>query len=89
MSKKAYEDIDLLEKNCNNLFKDYEEKVKNSTIMAGQNDLVDYNIKNLNNSVKWFYNSIMDLIKDIKEKFKGYKFDTAKNLNSLRANTLK
>jgi hypothetical protein len=89
MSKKAYEDIDLLEKNCNNLFKDYEEKVKNSTIMGGQNDLVDYNIKNLNNSVKWFYNNIMDLIKDIKEKFKGYKFDTAKNLNSLRANTLK
>ena len=31
----------------------------------------------------------MDLIRDIKEKFKGYKFDTAKNLNSLRANTLK
>ena len=45
---------------------------------------MDYNLRTINNSVKWFFTSLKQMITDIREKFANWKFDTQKNLNMLK-----
>lgn len=80
LASRSFEEIELLEKNIDELFEEYEERVKNSNLLSGQNDLLDFNIRIINNSVKWFFNSLKKMISDIKEKFSQWKYDTQKNL---------
>jgi hypothetical protein len=84
MVGRSFEEIQSLEKNVNELFRDYEERVKNSNLASGQNELMDYNLRTINNSVKWFFTSLKEMITNIKEKFSNWKFDTQKNLNMLK-----
>ena len=89
MISRSYEEINSLEKNVNELFKDYEERVKNSNLISGQNELMDYNMRIINNSVKWFFNSLKQMIIDIRDKFSNWKFDAQKNLNNVKINSNK
>ena len=84
MVGRSYEEIQSLEKSVSELFRDYEERVKNSNLASGQNELMDYNLRTINNSVKWFFTSLKEMITNIKEKFSNWKFDTQKNLNMLK-----
>ena len=84
MVGRSFEEIQSLEKNVSELFRDYEERVKNSNLASGQNELMDYNLRTINNSVKWFFTSLKQMITDIREKFANWKFDTQKNLNMLK-----
>ena len=84
MVGRSFEEIQSLEKSVNELFRDYEERVRNSNLVSGQNDLMDYNLRTINNSVKWFFTSLKQMITDIREKFSNWKFDTQKNLNMLK-----
>ena len=81
MISRSYEEINSLEKNVNELFKDYEERVKNSNLIYEQNEIMDYNMRIISNSVKWFFNSLKQMIIDIRDKFSNWKFDAQKNLN--------
>ena len=86
MAKKANEEVELLDKTIDDLYNEYEERVRNSNLMTGQNDLMDYNLRVVNNSVKWFFNTLKDMISSMKEKFNNWKYDTQKNLDILKAN---
>jgi hypothetical protein len=89
MISRSYEEINSLEKNVNELFGDYEERVKNSNLITEQNELMDYNMRIINNSVKWFFNSLKQMIIDIRDKFSNWKFDAQKNLNNVKINSNK
>ena len=89
MISRSYEEINSLEKNVNELFGDYEERVKNSNLITEQNELMDYNMRIINNSVKWFFNSLKQMIIDIRDKFSNWKLDAQKNLNNLKINSNK
>ena len=69
MAGKSCEEIELLEKNVDELYAEYEERVKNSNLLTGTNDLLDYNLRVVNNAVKWFFTTLKELIAGIKEKF--------------------
>jgi hypothetical protein len=86
MAKKANEEVELLDKTIDDLYNEYEERVRNSNLMTGQNDLMDYNLRVVNNSVKWFFNTLKDMISSMKEKFNNWKYDTQKNIDILKAN---
>ena len=89
MVGRSFEEIQSLEKSVNELFRDYEERVRNSNLVSGQNDLMDYNLRTINNSVKWFFNSLKQMIIDIRDKFSNWKFDAQKNLNNVKINSNK
>ena len=69
--------------------KDIIEKCKNSNLLTGTNDLLDYNLRVVNNAVKWFFTTLKELIAGIKEKFNNWKYDTQKNLDILKVNAKK
>ena len=85
MAGKSFEEVENLEKNIEELYMEYEDRVKNANIIAGQNEVLDYNIKIINNSVKWFFSTVKEMVSALKEKFYQWKFDTQKNLDVLRA----
>ena len=87
MAKKANEEIELLDKTVDELYSEYEERVKKSNIyMNNQNDLMDYNLRVVNNSVKWFFSTLKEMIASIKEKFHNWKNDTQNSLDILKLN---
>ena len=89
MAGKSCEEIELLEKNVDELYAEYEERVKSSNLLTGTNDLLDYNLRVVNNAVKWFFTTLKELIAGIKEKFNNWKYDTQKNLDILKVNAKK
>ena len=89
MAGKSCEEIELLENNVDELYAEYEERVKNSNLLTGTNDLLDYNLRVVNNAVKWFFTTLKELIAGIKEKFNNWKYDTQKNLDILKVNAKK
>ena len=89
MAGRSCEEIELLEKNVEELFSEYEDRVRNSNLLTGQNDLLDYNLRVVNNAVKWFFTTLKELLASIKEKFTNWKYDTQKNLDILKVNAKK
>lgn len=89
MAGKSCEEVESLEKSIEELFLEYEDRVKNANLIAGQNELVDYNVRIVNNSVKWFFSTVKEMITSLKEKFCQWKFDTQKNLDILKVNAKK
>lgn len=89
MAGRSCEEIELLEKNVEELFSEYEERVRNSNLLTGQNDLLDYNLRVVNNAVKWFFTTLKEMLASIKEKFTNWKYDTQKNLDILKVNAKK
>ena len=88
MAKKANEEIELLDKTVDELYSEYEERVRKSNIyMNNQNDLMDYNLRVVNNSVKWFFSTLKEMIASIKEKFNNWKNDTQNSLDILKLNS--
>ena len=86
MAKKANEEIELFGKTIDDLYNEYEERVRNSNLITGQNDLMDYNLRIVHNAVKWFFDTMKDMVANMKEKFYNWKYDTQKNLDSLKVN---
>ena len=86
MAKKANEEIELLDKTVDELYSEYEERVRKSNIMNNKNDLMDYNFRVVNNSVKWFFSTLKEIIANIKEKFNNWKNDTQNSLDILKLN---
>ncbi|MCQ2821264.1 MAG: hypothetical protein MJ252_28730 [archaeon] len=89
MAGKSFEEVESFDKSIQDLYAQFEERVKNANLIAGQNELVDYNVRIINNSVKWFFNSVKDMVASLREKFSNWKFDTQKNLDILKANAKK
>ena len=86
MAKKANEEIELFSKTIDDLYNEYENRVRNSNLINGQDDLMDYNLRVVNNAVKWFFDTMKDMVASMKEKFYNWKYDTQKNLDSLKVN---
>ena len=86
MAKKANEEIELFSKTIDDLYNEYEDRVRNSNLITGQDDLMDYNLRVVNNAVKWFFDKMKDMVANMKEKFYNWKYDTQKNLDSLKVN---
>jgi hypothetical protein len=86
MAKKANEEIELFSKTIDDLYNEYEDRVRSSNLITGQNDLMDYNLRVVNNAVKWFFDTMKDMVSNMKEKFYNWKYDTQKNLDSLKVN---
>jgi hypothetical protein len=47
---------------------------------------MDYNLRVVNNSVKWFFSTLKEMIASIKEKFNNWKNDTQNSLDILKLN---
>ena len=86
MAKKANEEIELFSKTIDDLYNEYEDRVRNSNLITGQDDLMDYNLRVVHNAVKWFFDKMKDMVANMKEKFYNWKYDTQKNLDSLKVN---
>lgn len=89
MAGKTCEEVEGFERNVKEMYYEFEERVKNANVIAGQNELVDYNIRILNNSVKWFFTTMQSKVAALKEKFCDWKFDTQKNLDIINVSTKK
>ena len=80
MAQKSYDEMNKFEKNFNELYGLYEEKVKNSLNNTDDNSL---NNRIIDNSVNWFFNALKNCIKDSKSKMNEWRSDQQRNLNSL------
>ena len=80
MAQKTCDEMNRFEKNINELYELYEEKVKNSIYNINDNN---FNNKILNNSLNWFFNALKDNINESKTKMNDWKNDEQRNLNSL------
>ena len=80
MIGRCFEEIVSLEKNILELFSDYDKRI-NSFNFNIKDDLIDYNLKFVLNSVKWVFNSLKQMIFDVRDKFSNWKNDSMRNLN--------
>ena len=80
MAKKTCDEMNKFEKEFNELYNLYEEKVKNS--INNSNDFI-FNNRIVDNSVNWFFNALKSSINESKDKMNDWKEDEQRNLNSL------
>ena len=80
MAQKTCDEMNKFEKNINELYNLYEEKVKNTINNTNDNSL---NNKIMDNSVNWFFKALKSSINESKTKMNDWKNDEQRNLNSL------
>lgn len=81
MAERCSNEINTLKNNVDDLFIEYEDKVK----VAMKEQLnKEYNMRVVNNSAKWLFTSLKALVQEVNEKVKGWKWDIQRNLNSLK-----
>ena len=80
MAQKTCDEMNKFEKNINELYELYEEKVKNSINNTADNS---FNNKIMDNSVNWFFKALKSNINESKIKMNDWKDDEERNLNSL------
>ena len=81
MALKTCEEMNKCEKNINELFGIYEDKVKNS-IYNNESDYL-YRNKIMDNSVNWLVKNLKDSLYETKTKMAEWKNDEQRNLNSI------
>ena len=81
MALKSCDEINKCEKNINELFGIYEDKVKNS-LYGNEKDLL-YRNKIMDNSVNWLVKNLQDSLAETKSKMNEFKNDEQRYLNSL------
>ena len=81
MALKSCEEINKCQKNINELFGIYEDKVRNS-LYGNENDYL-YRNKIMDNSVNWLINNLQDSLSETKSKLNDWKDDEQRYLNSL------
>ena len=79
---KCLEEIILLQKNYEDILKDYNDRNKNVTLNFNNDNENEYKFKIYNNNIKWFINSIQKFISEVKEKLQIWKNETLNNLNN-------
>ena len=80
MAQKTCDEMNKFEKNINDLYELYEEKVKNTLNNTEDNS---FNNRIMDNSVNWFFKALKSTINESKEKMNDWKNDEQRNLNSL------
>ncbi len=80
MAQKTCDEINKCEKNINDLYEMYEEKIKNSINNTNDNS---FNNRIMDNSVNWFLKALRSNISETKNKLNDWKNDEQRNLNSL------
>ena len=80
MAQKTCDEMNKFEKNINELYGLYEEKVKNSINNTNDNS---FNNRIVDNSVNWFFKALKSSISESKTKMNDWKNDEQRNLNSL------
>ena len=80
MAQKTCDEMNKFEKEVNELYDLYEEKVKNSLYNTTDNS---FNNKIVGNSVNWFFKAVKSSINESKGKMNDWKEDEQRNLNSL------
>ena len=81
MALKTCEEINKCEKNINELFGIYEDKVRNS-LYSNENDYL-YRNKIIDNSVNWLVKNLKDSIYETKSKMTEWKNDEQRNLYTI------
>ena len=81
MALKSCEEINKCQKNVNELFGIYEEKIKNS-LYGNENDYL-YRNKIMDNSVNWLVKNLQDSLAETQSKMIDLKNDEQKYLNGL------
>ena len=79
---KCLEEIILLQKNYEDILKDYNDRNKNIKLNFNNDNENEYNFKIFNNNIKWFINSIQKFISEVKEKLQIWKNETLNNINN-------
>ena len=77
MIERCNEEMDDLNRNLDELFHEYEEKLKNSLNNSNNNN-IDYYSRIINNCVKWFFASLKSMINDVKNKMDDWKNEIKK-----------
>ena len=77
MIERCNEEINDLNKNLDELFHEYEEKLNNS-IKDSNNDNIEYYYRVVNNCVKWFFSALKSMINDINNKMEDWKNEIKK-----------
>ena len=80
MAQKTCNEMNKFEKNINELYELYEEKVKTSINNTADNS---FNNKIVDNSVNWFFKALKSNINESKLRMNDWKEDEERNLNSL------
>jgi hypothetical protein len=67
------------------LYNEFEDRVKNVfTTNYSSGDILDFNIKILTNSKRWYNQSMKDILGDVKNKFEKWHYDIQKTFDSLK-----
>ena len=77
MIERCSEEINDLNKNLDELFHEYEEKLNNS-IKDSNNDNIEYYYRVVNNCVKWFFSALKSTINDINNKMEDWRNEIKK-----------
>ena len=80
MAQKTCDEMNKFEKNINELYELYEEKIKNARYNINDSD---FNNSIVFNTVQWFFNALKNNINESKTKMNYWKKDQQRNLNSL------
>jgi len=72
MISRCDEEFDDLNKNIEELFHEYEEKLNNS-LNDFNGDNVEYYLRIINNCVKWFFSSLKSMVNNSTNKIKDWK----------------
>jgi hypothetical protein len=83
---RVVDELDKFSLQIEDLIQEYEDRVKNVNLLSGSsgNEILDFNMKLINNSWKWFNQSLNEMIIDVKEKFNQWQFDIQKNFDSFK-----
>ena len=78
------QDFKNLENCLEELYNEFEDRIKNIFPGISSNDLLDFNNKILINSKKWYSQSMKETLEDVKSKFEKWHYDIQKNFDSLK-----
>ncbi len=73
-----------MENYLDELYLEFEDRIKNIFPSLSSNDLLDFNNKILINSKKWYSQSMKETIEEVKSKFEKWHYDIQKNFDSLK-----
>ena len=82
MTNRTIDEIKKLKKKVDDLYKEYEERVRNS--VDNNLDNVEYRKKVINDSVKIFFSSVKKAINDIDTKMSNWKFNLKMHLGGMK-----
>jgi hypothetical protein len=84
---RVLEEINLLIPQLEDLYTEFEDRIKNvASPQFSKGNVSEFNTKIINNSKKWYQQSMKETVEEVKDKFEKWQIDIQKNFEALKFN---